>query len=500
MTVKNFIELFKQNSILTFCNCDENLSVEHISYNSRDVKENTVFVCKGIHFKEQFLHDAIQKGAVCYVSEKKYDVDIPCILISDIRLALGLMANEFYGYAHKNLRLVGITGTKGKTTTAYFLKYIFDEYLKSENKKSGLMSSINIYDGIIDEESTLTTPEPFELHRHFSNAVKSGLDLFTMEVSSQALKYGRVFGINFDIGCYLNIGIDHISAVEHPDFEDYFNSKMKLFSQCKTAVINLDTDRSEDVLRASKNAPEVITFSTVKSDADVYGYNIRKDNSSTVFTVRGKTVSGDFVLNIPGLFNVSNALCAIAVSEKLGIDVQSIRTGLMNARSDGRMELYESRDKKISIIVDYAHNKLSFENLFDSVRKEYPDKKVTIVFGCPGNKAIVRRKDMAEVSGKNADMIYITEDDPAEENLRDICNVIAGYIEGVGAKDKYEIVLDRGEAIKKAVESVSEKAVILLAGKGAETHQKRGLVSEPYESDAFFAKKYLKEYDERSKV
>lgn len=500
MTVKNFIELFEKNSILTFCDCDESLPVEHISYNSCDVKENTVFVCKGLHFKERFLHDALQKGAVCYVSEQKYDVSAPCILVSDIRLALGLMANEFYGYAHKNLRLIGITGTKGKTTTAYFLKYIFDEYLKPQGKKSGLMSSINVYDGIVDEKSSLTTPEPFELHRHFSNAVKSGLDLFTMEVSSQALKYGRVFGINFDIGCYLNIGIDHISAVEHPDFEDYFNSKMKLFSQCKTAVINLDTDRSDDVLRASANAPEVITFSTLNSDADVYAYNIRKDNSSTVFSVRGKTVSGDFVLNIPGLFNVSNALCAIAVSEKLGIDEQSIRTGLMNAHTDGRMELYESRDKKISVIVDYAHNKLSFENLFDSVKKEYPDKKVTIVFGCTGNKAIVRRKGMAEVSGKNADMIYITEDDPAEEDLLSICNAVAGYIDGVGAKGKYEIVLDRGEAIKKAVENSSEKSVILLAGKGAETHQKRGLVSEPYESDAFFAKKYLKEYDERSRL
>ena len=497
MTVKNFIDLFKENSILKESNCNENMSVEHISYNSRDIKNNTVFVCKGAHFKEQFLIDALQKGATCYVADKKYGVDAPCILVSDIRLALGLMANEFYGYAHKDLSLVGITGTKGKTTTAYFLKYIFDEHLK--DKQSGLLSSIEVYDGVINEESTLTTPEPFELHKHFKNAVDNGLDLFTMEVSSQALKYGRVQGVEFDIGCYLNIGIDHISAVEHPDFEDYFNSKMKLFAQSKTAVINLDSDKVEDVLEAVKSTPEVITFSTIDESADVFGYNIHKMDSSTVFTVRTKSFTEEFTLSVPGLFNVSNALCAIAVCEKLGIDKDTIKAGLLKARSSGRMELYESLDKKIAVIVDYAHNKLSFENLFDSAKREYPDRQISIVFGCPGNKAIIRRQGMAEVSGLNADMIYITEDDPAEEKLEDICRVIADYIENVGAKDKYKIILDRGDAIKYAIENADEKAVILLAGKGAETHQKRGLASEPYESDAFFAKKYLNEYNERVK-
>lgn len=499
MTVKNFIDLFKQNSIVKEINCDENLKVDHISYNSRDIKPNTVFVCKGAHFKEQFLIDALQKGAVCYVADKKYNVEAPYVLVSDIRLALGIMANEFYGYAHKNLSLVGITGTKGKTTTAYFLKYIFDEHLKAKGKQSGLLSSIEVYDGVINEESTLTTPEPFELHKHFKNAIDCGIDLFTMEVSSQALKYGRVQGVEFDIGCYLNIGIDHISAVEHPDFEDYFNSKMKLFAQSKTAIINLDSDKSEDVLEAVKVTPEVITFSTLNNSADIYGYNIHKSDSSTIFTVRTKSFTEEFTLSVPGLFNVSNALCAIAVCEKLGIDKETIKTGLLKARSSGRMELYESEDKKIAVIVDYAHNKLSFENLFDSAKREYPDRQVVIVFGCPGNKAIIRRQGMAEVSGLNADMIYVTEDDPAEEKLEDICKVIANYIEGVGAKDKYKIILDRGEAIKTAIESANEKAVILLAGKGAETHQKRGLASEPYESDAFFAKKYLNEYNERMK-
>lgn len=495
--LKDFIKLFKDSSILSETDCGENAEIGYISYNSRDIKENTLFLCKGAHFKEQFLCDALNKGAVAYVSEKKYEIEAPCILVSDIRKAMYLMANFFYNNAWKKLKLVGITGTKGKSTTAYFLKYIFDEYLKATGKKSGLMSTLEIYDGVVNEESTLTTPEPFELHKHFDNAVKSGLSLFTMEVSSQALKYGRTAGVEFQFGCYLNIGIDHISAVEHPDFEDYFNSKMKLFSQCRTAVINLDSDKSDEVIKASKNAPEVITFSTQNENADVYGYNIRKDGSNTIFTVKTKSFNEDFTLSIPGLFNVSNALCAIAVCEKLGIGVEAIRTGLYKAHTAGRMEVYESADKKIAVIVDYAHNKLSFENLFESVRKEYPDRHISIAFGCPGNKAIIRRKDMGEVSGRLADFIYITEDDPAEENPVDICRVIADYIEGVGGKDKYKIILDRGKAIKTAIEDCKGESVIILAGKGAETRQKRGLEAEPYESDAFFAQKYLKEYDER---
>lgn len=495
--LEDFINLFRENEIFQDADYKENFEVAYISYNSRDIVKNTLFLCKGAHFKEDFLRDALNKGAVGYVSEKKYDVDAPCILVTDIRKAMYLMANFFYNNAWKKLTLVGITGTKGKSTTAYFLKYIFDEHLKDTGKKSGLMSTLEIYDGIVNEESTLTTPEPFELHKHFNNAVKSNLSLFTMEVSSQALKYGRTAGVEFDIGCYLNIGIDHISAVEHPDFEDYFNSKMKLFSQCKTAVINLDSDKSEDVIKASKNAPQVITFSVKNPDADVYGFNIHKDGSNTVFTVKTKSFTADFTLSIPGLFNVSNALCAIAVCENLGISVETIRSGLFKAHTEGRMEVYESKDKKIAVIVDYAHNKLSFENIFESVRKEYPDRRISIAFGCPGNKAIIRRKDMGEVSGKLADFIYITEDDPAEENLMDICKTVAEYIDGVGGKDKYKIILDRGEAIKTAIEDCVGESVIILAGKGAETHQKRGLVSEPYESDAFFAQKYLKEYDER---
>ena len=493
-----FIDLFEKNSILVEHDCKENVQVENISYNSREITENTLFFCKGAHFKEQFLHDAISRGAVAYVSEKKYDVDASCILVSDIRKSLYLSANFFYDNAWDKLNLIGITGTKGKSTTAYYIKYILDEYLKANGgKESGLASTLEIYDGIVRKPSTLTTPEPFELHKHFDNAVKSQTDFFTMEVSSQALKYGRTEGVHFKIGCYLNIGIDHISAVEHPDFEDYFTSKMKLFTQCDTAIINLDSDLSERVVEYSKNAKRVITFSTKNPQADVYGFNIHKDNSETVFSVKTDAFESEFRLSMPGLFNVENALCAIGVAYVIGISPEYICNGLYKAKTAGRMEIYESEDKKIAVIVDYAHNKLSFETIISSMKTEYVGRPVSILFGCPGNKALIRRKDMGEVSGKMADFIYVTEDDPAEEKIEDICNEIAGHIENVGGKGKYKIIHDRETAIKTAIEDVKDTAVIILAGKGAETHQKRGLVSEDYASDAVLARKYLKEYDER---
>ena len=493
-----FIDLFEKNSILVEYDCKENVQVENISYNSREITENTLFFCKGAHFKEQFLHDAISRGEVAYVSEKKYDVDASCILVSDIRKSLYLSANFFYDNAWDKLNLIGITGTKGKSTTAYYIKYILDEYLKANGgKESGLASTLEIYDGIVRIPSTLTTPEPFELHKHFDNAVKSQTDFFTMEVSSQALKYGRTEGVHFKIGCYLNIGIDHISAVEHPDFEDYFTSKMKLFTQCDTAIINLDSDLSERVVEYSKNAKRVITFSTKNPQADVYGFNIHKDNSETVFSVKTDAFESEFRLSMPGLFNVENALCAIGVAYVIGISPEYICNGLYKAKTAGRMEIYESEDKKIAVIVDYAHNKLSFETIISSMKTEYVGRPVSILFGCPGNKALIRRKDMGEVSGKMADFIYVTEDDPAEEKIEDICNEIAGHIENVGGKGKYKIVNDREAAIKTAIEDVKDTAVIILAGKGAETHQKRGLVSEDYASDAVLARKYLKEYDER---
>ena len=492
--LSDYVSLLNKHGLVQKTSISADPEIDYVSYNSQDINGKTLFICKGAHFKSEYLKGAVESGAVCYVADKELDADCDFIITNDIRACISLLADMFYEHAWKKIGLIGITGTKGKSTTTYFMRYILDEYLRAQGlMPSGVISSIDTYDGVENFESHLTTPEPLELHKHFSNAVKSGIQYMTMEVSSQALKYGRVAGVEFDIGCYLNIGYDHISAVEHPDFEDYFKSKLKLFAQSKTACVCLDGERSDEVLEAAKAAEKIITFSSIDKTADVYGYNIRKSGSDTVFDVRTPCFEGEFTLTIPGLFNVQNALAAIAISTVIGIPQKNIYVGLMKARSDGRMEVYQNTDSEVVVIVDYAHNKMSFENLFDSVRKEFPARKIYTVFGCPGNKAQNRRKDLGEISGRFSDKVFITEEDAGEEPVEKICAEIAEFVKAEGCD--YEIEPDRGLAIKKAICSEKTPSLVLITGKGNETRQKRGTQYIPCPSDVEYTKRFLKEYD-----
>jgi len=464
-----------------------------LSYNSNDVSQNTLFVCKGKNFREEYLDSAIENGATAYISEKNYNKAIPCIKVKDVQKALSIVANHYYGYPWKRLKLVGITGTKGKSTTSYYIKYILDEYLAASGKKeSGIVSSIDTYDGKINEESHLTTPESLDLQRHFYNALESGLEFMVTEVSSQALKYGRLYGVNFDVGVFLNISEDHISPIEHSDFEDYFSSKLKLFEKCRTACINLNSDFVPRILEAGKNAGKIITFGTVP-EADVYGYSIRKDGSTTVFNVKTAKFDREFVLTMPGLFNVENALAAIAAAYSAGIPEEYIYWGLKKARSSGRMEVYTSQNNEVTVIVDYAHNKLSFSKLYESTKAEYAGREIVTVFGCPGGKAYQRRRDLGLLAGLYSDKVVLTAEDPAEESVRAICEEIAEHVKL--NNNSYEIIEDRGEAIKKAILSAKPNTVILLTGKGNETRQKIGKKYVPCPSDVEYVKRYLSEYD-----
>lgn len=492
--LSEYINLLKENNLMKECSLKSDPEILNISYNSQEVTENTLFICKGSHFKEEYLLSAIEKGAVCYLAEEIHSVESDYILVNDLRKSIALLTNLYFENIWEKINITGITGTKGKSTTAYFIKYILDEYLQAEKKKiSAIVSSIDTYDGVTNTESRLTTPEPIELHRHFKNAVDSDIDYLTMEVSSQALKYHRVTGITYDVGCFLNIGEDHISDIEHPDFEDYFTSKLKIFSQSKYACICLDSLFPERVLDAAKNCEKVVTFSTTNEEADVFAYDIKKKGNDTSFMVRMPGYEGEFMLTIPGLFNVQNALAAISVCYLYGIPAEHMYVGLMKARSSGRMEVYSNSDSKIIVIVDYAHNKMSFETLFDSVKKEFPGRKISIVFGCPGKKAIGRRHDLGVTAGKFSDKVYITEEDFGEEPLQNICEDIAKYVASENCP--YEIIHDRGDAIKKAIEDCEEPSIILVTGKGNETRLKRGNVYEPCLTDVQYTEKYLKEYD-----
>ena len=400
----------------------------------------------------------------------------------------------YYNHPSHRLNVVGITGTKGKSSTSYYLKYIFDEFMTATGgKESGVLGSIDTYDGVERFESHLTTPEPLDLERHFANAVSTDLSYMTMEVSSQALKYDRVFGVEFAVACFLNIGYDHISPIEHPDFEDYFRSKLRIFEQAAVGCVNLDTERVDDVLTAARACKRVITFSQKDPSATIFADQVRKSGNDILFRVKTPRFLRQFRLTMPGLFNVENALAAIAVCEALAIPEQHIFVGLQKARVPGRMEIYANANDDVIAIVDYAHNRLSFEKLFESVQTEYPGRRIVTVFGCPGKKALDRRRDLGEISGRHSDLVILTEEDSGEEDTESICREIASHVDAQGCA--YSIQPDRGEAIRQAILSCQEPTVILITGKGAETRQKRGIEYIDCPSDVQYSKEYLHEYD-----
>lgn len=499
-TIGEFEKLLRSRDMLAECELygKEDMVIRLLTYDSREVETDTMFICKGAAFKPVYLRNSVEQGAVCYVSEKKYELeqDVPYLVVRDIRKAMPVLANFFYNNPWEDLTVTGVGGTKGKSTSVYYMKAVVDDYLMAQNKKdSAVISSIDIYDGKSKTESHITTPEAVELQRHFRNALDTGMEYVQMEISSQALKYHRVDGIIFDVAVFLNISEDHISPIEHVDFEDYFSSKMRMFAQTRTAVVNLDADYISRILKAAEAAGEVITFSTKDARADYYAYEIHKDGQSTRFQVRCAAFDEEFVLTMPGLFNVENALGVIAAAVKMGIPKEYIHSGLLRARSSGRMELYASDDKKILAIVDYAHNKLSFEKLFSSMKEEYPDYEIVSIFGCPGRKALTRRRDLGTVAGRYSKKVYLVAEDPGYEPVEDISRDIAQYVEAEGCP--YEMIEDRGEAIKTAIESAEGKTLLLVTGKGGETRQKYGSDYLDCPSDVEYVVRYLEEYNKR---
>ena len=266
MLLKEYKEELQKAGLLTGCVREDGFSTEilFVTYDSRQVKPGTLFVCKGAAFKAEYLKGAIESGAVAYIAEKEFPEGegIPAMIVSDIRKAMPVLGDLYYDHPQDKLKITAFGGTKGKSTSTYYMKYVVDEYLSSLGKaESAVLSSIDNYDGVIREESHITTAESLELHMHFDNAVSSGIEFLEMEVSSQALKYDRVLRMRFDVGVFMNISEDHISPNEHADFEDYLSSKMKMFALTDTAVVNLDSDCIDRVMREAEAAGRVLTFS-----------------------------------------------------------------------------------------------------------------------------------------------------------------------------------------------------------------------------------------------
>ena len=498
-TLNDYIALLEERSLLAApvpATLDRSAAVELVSYDSREVVPGTLFLCKGAHFKEEFLQMARDRGAIAYVSEQPYpSVNLPCLQVNDMRLTIAPLADLFFDHPSGRLKVIGLTGTKGKSSTAYYLKHILDDYMaEKRGAESGLISSIDTYDGVERFESHITTPDALDLQRHFARAVEAGLEYLTMEVSSQALKYHRSLCTDFAAAVFLNIGYDHISPIEHTDFEDYFSAKLRIFAQGAINCVNLDCDHADRILSAARAAgAPVYTFSQKNPEADVYASQVRKRGEDILFQVRTRRYEREFRLTMPGLFNVENALAAIAVCEGLQIPQRHIYTGLAKARVPGRMEVFSNGDSTVTALVDYAHNRMSFETLFRSVQAEYPGRRIVTVFGCPGLKALDRRRDLGEIAGKYSDLVVLTEEDSGEEDTLSICRQIAAHVAEQGGA--YLIEPNRGEAIRQAVLSCDRPSILLITGKGRETRQKRGREHVEVPTDVEYVQTFLREYD-----
>lgn len=498
-TLGSCIDFLRQKGLVSSLSCPQELeerAVRLVSCNSKEVEEGTLFIVKGAHFRPQYLQDAAEAGAFCYVAEQQVKGShLPFIQVTDIRAAAAWLAQLYYGQPWKRLTLTGITGTKGKSTTAFFINGILSAWEKKNGKpEPALISSFTTYNGVDRFDSVMTTPEPLDLEYHFYTAAQHGISYATMEVSSQALKYDRVLGVQFDAAVFLNIGYDHISPIEHPTWEDYFASKLKIFDQCRTAVVNLDSDHAGEILeRAGQRAKRVITFSMKDETADVYGHSLVRDGGTLTFLARRGGRDEAYELNMLGSFNVSNAIAAIAVCAEYGVSYECMREGLKDTKVPGHMDFYHSADGKLTVVVDYAHNQLSFQKLFEAVREDFPRMRTVIVFGAPGGKALDRRHDMGEIAGKYADFVYISEDDPQEEDLAQINEQIAQAVRE--QKCPYVIIPDRREAIRRAVYDSKEPTVILLAGRGEDPIMRRGTQFIPFPTDGDLIREILKDYD-----
>lgn len=467
------------NAQLTGADCD-----------SRFAAPGHLFVCKGAAFREQYLRMALEAGCVAYLCDEAHAPalaeaapDAAALVVSDVRHAMGVVSPVCWDHPDRDLTVVGLTGTKGKSTAAYMLRTILDAGVAGS--KAAIMGSIDTYDGVESFESVNTTPEAPDLWRHVANARQAGLPYLVMEVSSHALKYDRSLGLGLDYACFLNLGRDHISPIEHPDFEDYFASKLKIFAQAKVAIVNLGTDRVGEVLAAAHACQRVVAYSAdgPAEGASVWASDFVSHGVHATFVAHTPAWERTVTLPMPGQFNVENALAAICVCVELGIDPDQVVDGLAHVRVPGRMEVIPTPDGNVTAIVDYAHNKLSYQRFFGSMRQEFADHEIIAVFGCPGDKALERRAELPQEAAKWADLLIYTEEDPAHEEVAAICaEMAANTPEGA----RYEVVLDREEAIARAVEharTCGRKALVCLLAKGDETRQHRGDRFEPSRTD-----------------
>ena len=477
---------------------DLDIDIKGVESNSKNVEEGFLFVAiKGFKVDgHKFIDSAIENGATAIIIEEGCDLkqiknldNIVVVMAKDTREALAIVSSNFYGNPSRKFKLIGVTGTKGKTTTTFMIK----EILEKAGKKVGLIGTIATYiNGKKLGDSDRTTPESLELQKLFSKMVEEKVEVVVMEVSSQSLKLHRVDGCHFDIVLFTNLSEDHISPTEHPDMQDYFNSKLKLFEMCKIGIVNTDDLHGAKIPRMFPDSQ--ITTYGIDNFANVLAKDITITNSYVDFKVKLTDRNERVKTCIPGRFSVYNSLAAICVAQKFGIEPEVIKEALLEVRVPGRSELVNNK-LEIPIMIDYAHSPESLENILQAV-KSYTRGKVISVFGCGGDRDSGKRPIMGEISGRIADFTFITSDNPRTEDPEKIVEQIEEGIKKT--KGKYKVIVDRTEAIKEAIKMATKRDIIVLAGKGHEPYQEINGIKHPYD-ERIIVKELIEEIEKEKK-
>ncbi len=439
--------------------------VSSVEIDSRKVTENTMFVCiKGINVDgHNYIKSAIEKGASVIVvsDERDYsEFDATFVRCENSREALSLLASKFYGEPTKDFTLIGVTGTNGKTSTTYFAEQI----LRAINKKTGVIGTTGaLINGEAIEFSfeTSTTPDAHQLQSVFSKMRDEKTEVVVMEVTSQGLDQKRVFGSNFDVGIFTNLTQDHLDY--HGTMEEYFKAKCLLFDNAKNIVVNIDDEYGKKICSLYKN---VFTVS-LNGKADLCAENIEYFGDGSTFDITYNGVTKNIRVNTPGKFTIYNILCAIGALIKIGVDFDVIVESISAIKGvRGRIESIEN-DRGIAVLVDYAHTPDGLFNICSSVR-EFTKGRVITVFGCGGDRDRTKRPIMADIASKLSDITIVTSDNPRTENPDEIVKEVAT---GIDKTKEHFIIVDRAEAIRKAIEIAKENDSVIVAGKGHEDYQ-----------------------------
>ncbi len=445
--------------------------ITELVYDSRKACEGCMFVCiRGtVVDGHRFAADVAAKGAKVLVVEEEVELpqdaaeNVALVKVADTRAALAYLSAAYFDYPADTLKVIGVTGTKGKTTTTYMVKSI----LESAGYRVGLIGTI---EAIIGEETipaSNTTPESYVVQQYFRRMADAGCDCAVMEVSSQGLMMHRVDGFTFEIGIFTNIEPDHIGPNEHASFEEYMACKAMLFSRCRLGIVNMDDPHYKDILKDHTCQVETYGFSP---EADIRAEDtqlVKKPGYLGVSYHVAGLVEGPVEIDVPGKFSVYNSLTAIAICHHFKVTLADMQKALKVAKVKGRIEMVKVSDD-FTLMIDYAHNAMSLESLLTTLR-EYEPGRLVCLFGCGGNRSKLRRYEMGEVSGRLADLTIITSDNPRDEDPQDIIDDIKI---GMAKTDgKYVEIIDRKEAIRYAIEHGKKDDVIVLAGKGHEDYQ-----------------------------